>query len=515
MNEGARLQRLISVALALIVLQFCTVRHTDPDLWGHVLYGLETLSTGIQRVDPYSYALPPPAAWHNHEWLAEALMAWAYRGLGAPGLLLLQALLGGGAGLIGLWMVRDRCRQPLEALVVTFLFAAALAPGIQVRPQVFTYFFFAVLLGLFHLRRHHGRDWTPAIPPMIALWVNCHGGFLSGLGIFAVFEFAEALEAWLRGRREELTARVVLKRGAVLTAAGLAVLANPYGAEMLPMLGRSVTQIRSTITEWRSLELSAEFALPIALFAVVAFAWLLSRRDRPVYALLLLGVTGFLAVRHVRHIPFFALAAAACLPEHLESALRDRFLTPFDPTAAPPGFRRAMQVALLVGCLVLGGKVLGLHLDRPLGVGSEPGEYPAAAVRAMKAQRIQGNLLVFFDWAQYALWHLSPEVKVFFDGRFRTVYPADIEATYVEFQNGTPDRWRRALVEYPTDWVLVPVDLPVEDRVRQEPGWRLVYRDGVAALYGREASAVVRALGTAAPVVDGSAAAREEITYFP
>ncbi len=513
--DDPRIRFWIDVALALLVVQFCTHRHVDPDLWGHVLYGLEANRNGLPRFDPYAYSLPQPAEWHNHEWLAEAIMAGAYATLGPAGLLLLQAFLGSAAGLIGWWLVRDRCPRPLERTIVVFLFALTLAPGIQVRPQTFTYFFFAILLLVFHLRKHKGRDWTPAIPFVIAAWVNCHGGFLSGLGIYALFEFAEAVEAVLRGEGRSLTARVVLRRGSLLALAGAATLANPYGAGLFPMLGRSVTSIRTTITEWASLSLSPQYAIPIALIAVIGLAWTFSRRDRHLYQLALLGVTVFLGIRHVRHLPFVALTAAACLPEHLESALRSRMTASTSPQAPGAGGRRVLLGSIGVLILVLVAKISGLHLERPFGLPSDPGEYPLYAVRWMKESRTQGNLLVFFDWAQYSMWHLSPEVKVFFDGRFRTVYPPEIEQKYLDFQDGVSERWRRALDEHPTEWVLIPNDLPVAVLLEREPGWRRVYRDSVASLYGKESSDRVRPLVGAVPVEDPGPRAREAVTYFP
>ena len=508
---AAPLGRLFPVVLVLLVVHFSTMRHVDPDLWGHVLYGLASNESGLVRVDPYSYSQDPPAPWHNHEWIAESVMAYAYAWLGPAGLILLQALLGSGAGLLGLWIIRDRCTQPLEQALLAFFLAVCLAPGIQVRPQTFTYFFFALLLFLLHLRKHKGRDWTPAIPLVIALWVNCHGGFLSGLGIYALFEAGEAAEAWLRGQRDQLAPKVVLKRGAILLCSGAATLANPYGAELYPMLQRSVMSIRHTITEWASLSFSLDYAFPILLLVLAALSWAFTRRDRHLYQLGLLLVTAFLAVRHVRHIPFLAMTAAACLPEHLQSALRRILPEPRVP-ATPP---RAMSAALGMCIAALSFKIAGLHLDRPLGLPSEPGEYPLQAVRHMKERKLEGNLLVFFDWAQYGMWHLCPRMKVFFDGRFRTVYPPEIEEDYLEFQEAQSDRWRQALDRYPTEWVLMPLDAPVVARMAREPGWTLVYQDGLCALFGRGDSPRVRPQLGAAPLVDRGPAALEAVTWFP
>ena len=62
----------------------------DPDLWGHIRFGLDTLQAGaVVRTDPYSY-LSGGQPWINHEWLSELLMALAWDRLGPPGLVALK-----------------------------------------------------------------------------------------------------------------------------------------------------------------------------------------------------------------------------------------------------------------------------------------------------------------------------------------------------------------------------------------------------------------------------------------
>ena len=50
----------------------------DPDLWGNLRFGLDTLSAlRVTTVDPYSFTQDIP--WMNHEWLSQAMMAVAYQ----------------------------------------------------------------------------------------------------------------------------------------------------------------------------------------------------------------------------------------------------------------------------------------------------------------------------------------------------------------------------------------------------------------------------------------------------
>ena len=60
-------ERLLRVAIwcaFLVVISFTTA---DPDLWGHVRFGLDILrDANIHQVDAYSFA--SDRAWVNHEW---------------------------------------------------------------------------------------------------------------------------------------------------------------------------------------------------------------------------------------------------------------------------------------------------------------------------------------------------------------------------------------------------------------------------------------------------------------
>ena len=67
----------------------------DPDLWGHVRFGLDILrDRALVSIDPYSFT--QDVAWMNHEWLSEVVMGLAQRTAGPLGLAALKALLAAG-----------------------------------------------------------------------------------------------------------------------------------------------------------------------------------------------------------------------------------------------------------------------------------------------------------------------------------------------------------------------------------------------------------------------------------
>ena len=71
------------VLLAILIAD--SNRRADPDLWGHIRFGQAFIANRhlIDR-DPYSYSAPG-APWHDYEWLAEVVIAFAYNAAGVVG----------------------------------------------------------------------------------------------------------------------------------------------------------------------------------------------------------------------------------------------------------------------------------------------------------------------------------------------------------------------------------------------------------------------------------------------
>jgi hypothetical protein len=74
---------------------FCLTNNvTDPDLWGHIRFGLDMLGRGaIPRFDTYSYTTHGKP-WINHEWAAEAIFAVLFHSLGGAGIVMLRLAIG-------------------------------------------------------------------------------------------------------------------------------------------------------------------------------------------------------------------------------------------------------------------------------------------------------------------------------------------------------------------------------------------------------------------------------------
>jgi hypothetical protein len=120
------------------------------------------------------------------------------------------------------------------------------------------------------------------------------------------------------------------------------------------------------------------------------------------------------------------------------------------------------------------------------GIRIDPSQFafPVRAVALMDHARAEGNLIIDFDWGEYVIWHLGPRVKVSIDGRRETVYSSQVLARDLDFR-GARLCWRALVQIVDPSFALLRRGLRSDERMRSEPGWRVVYEDPVCSLFVR------------------------------
>ena len=124
--------RVALIATALVAAAYAATHAVvDPDLWGHLRFGLDALAAhGLVSTDPYSFTQDVP--WINHEWLSETVLAWWWRIGGVPGILLMKAaILGGAFALDGVqfFVLRRRAGRGFVAHGVSFRLCLETSPA--------------------------------------------------------------------------------------------------------------------------------------------------------------------------------------------------------------------------------------------------------------------------------------------------------------------------------------------------------------------------------------------------
>ncbi len=486
------LDRWLTVFVWVVAYVFvCGLILADPDLWGHTLYGLRAWDQGVftERTDPFSYTAPH-AIWINHEWLTELQLAWVYSGFSNPGLWMWRNLWVLVVFLCAAAELR-RQRANLAASTVLLLYGAECISQFVVfaRPQVPTLALFTLFLLI--LKRHadgvsQREIWF--LPPLMALWVNLHGGFLAGVGtagVYTLLDIGHRIRKGWNWSWESLNLPLV---GLLVL---LATLVNPYGYHLHVMLWDHLAT-EQFVVEWQPLWAARQAPTYYVPLVLLGLSLPLSRRWNLGDALILL-VIGSQAVSHIRHVSLLAAACLVLLPGPLSESLPRLFQHLTSVLEQPSRwFLRVIAVCSAAGILIVlqirGTVDLWQHGLAPWDVGVEsrspvPG-MPVRAVKLLNQLKVSGNLLTDYGWAQFIFWQ-APQFKLAFDGRYRTVYSSQLEEEFLSFQRSgrVQPQQTPMLDKYPTEIVLLPVGAGAVSYLSKRSDFVEIYRDDQAIIW--------------------------------
>lgn len=538
-NAGASPRGWLDLLLHAAVLAACSMamanNMAEPDLWGHVQYARDAMRDGLPTTATYTYTAEG-TPWINHELLSEYLFAVGVDTIGVSSLLIAKVAL----GLLVLSLVL-RCAlrkgiSPFAAYFVAILTATNLTFFWVLRPQLFSLVFFALLLAILswcfegwegNWQLSLGRFRKPAseplplnyssrrmrflwsVPVLMFVWANTHGAFLAGLCVFIAYLTLRGVEAaTCRGR----AAIGLLKRFAMMIAASvLATLINPYGGRLHVWLVESLLPPRPEIIEWLppplTWEVSSLAFLPFWLLLVLGIDSLVfSRKPKDFTHTILLAILAWQAVEHRRHIALLAIAFAYWMPQHVGEWLQ-RLGLGRDNRSFSSAFTPRVRWAfggLVFAALAFVGKNL---FDQTGMICVRRELYPVSAFQYVSDQRLQGKMVVAFDWAQYAIMAFGAEserdegLRVHFDGRYDTCYPREIVDMNFDFEMGdmgpgTRYRSRTSpkkidgsrLLEFNQPDLLLMGRMrpePIRILAQQKERWVLLYQDELAQLWGR------------------------------
>lgn len=407
-----------------------TATGTDPDLWGHVRFGLDWLDARtLPAIDPYSFTQDRP--WINHEWLSEALMAAAYRAGGSAGLVLLKVLIMGTA--IAMLGARIQGATPIvRASIMMLAIVGALPLSATVRPQLWSLLGLVLLATFLNQERPTPRRILLAAA-LFAAWANLHGGWITGGG-------ALALHAVIRSIRAPRDRTAWLVMGLLCL---LATLLNPYGTGLWRFLAATVRASRPDIGEWQPFSSSEPPIMWVSIVAPTVLVLLLVRQraTRPpieTSAVVVLLIAAGLRVSRVA--PLVCPAALVLLAPFVRSAWGR-----LGNWAAPSGAAAVIMLAPgIVGIAAAGPPVTRVMRCLPISA-----DWAPDLVTGARLQGLSGRLWVTFDWGEYAIWHFGPALRVSVDGRRETVYSDDVVQWHRAVERGEPDALMRMVALQP------------------------------------------------------------------
>jgi len=440
----------------------------DPDLWGHLRFGLDMLETkDIIQVDPYSY-LTTGQTWINHEWLAELIFALSWIAVGSIGLQLLNL---GICSLTFTFAFIYLTRQGIKPLRITILLIPSLillSPAIlTIRPQIFSYFLFVTMIIIIFRVEQGNIGWLWITPFIMGACFNLHGGFLAGLGILILWGFLHLIV------NRHLWKKVIPP----LLACVVATFINPYGMDLVIFLLRTATVSRPEIVDWQPLAINSFMGIFYLLSLVISVLGLVfSRRRHSVVMIILFSILILLPLIAKRHLQLTAIAIFLIAGEHIWDSW-DRALSRVKrekQDSSWVAFLPLITAIAIILFLTPNFKEIMINVDNSY--------YPVDNVALLKQAGSDGNLVINFEWGEYAIWHLGPRIKVSIDGRRETVYSSEIYEKYKNFRRGV-DNWDALLSDYAADIVLIDKSSPTYNLLVLRSDWQVVHEDNVSVLF--------------------------------
>ena len=460
---------LLACVVAAVALPTAMRSQAGPDLWWHVHTGQRILDDArIPAVDDLSYTAPGEA-WANHEWLTQVVFAWVHGAMGGTGLVLLRAVLFVATVALLTLVVERRVQNPALTLAVVAPAVVFAEPYLNVRAHTFTYLLLMVLIFVLDRVRADSASGLVALPVMMALWANLHGGFVLGLGLVSLTLGHIAL-------RERADRRRLYVLGATGAAALVATFLNPAGLGLFAYLVSELGAEHSLISEWQPAAGATLLGVLVVAGAVLVVS-VLARRP-PALPLTVMMVGSVLAtLRHARFFVVVALVGAVAVAEVLPLAVA-RLQRPRRGISV----RRSYAPAALVMMAGAAGLIFTVQApERLAGLEVLDGSAPVGAAEFLEAEQLGPNLASHLEWGGFFIATLSDDYKVAVDGRNLTVYDDEWVDGYLRaMQAGT--LLGVSGLEMTDVWVLRPDSAQVE-ALDASSAWTRAYGDAEAVVF--------------------------------
>lgn len=470
------------IFLGLVLL----IQLNDPDYYWHLSAGeIIWQSAALPAADPFSYTFGG-RPWVAHEWLFELALYGLHQAAGDEGVRIGTAALASGTLYLS-YRSASRFLPSTLALATMLLWLPALSVWFVPRPQLITYLLFSLMLHwLLDFRQRGATAPLVLMPPVMALWVNCHGAYLLGLLLPVLFLVGEGwrlrlTEAAEPGARQRLSC---LARLTVLAILATAINPDAFACWLYPFQVLDMSYANSIIAEWRSPDFRSGygrlFLLPLLAFVLAATY----RRRRP-DALESLLPLFFLAagLSSVRHIP---LAGLALIPATAQAFAE----TDWGERAQALLTRRAAlgDLEYRLNWLLLAFLFGAFALLHPYQRGRQQdwlkGSLPVQAADYIEAHGLRGRLFNEYGEGGYLIHRLFPRLRVFVDGR-ADLYGDDFLREFQRIRNAGPG-WDQAFDRWAVDIVVCQREAPLRALLLQRGDFRVVHDDAVHSVLLRK-----------------------------
>lgn len=462
------------------------------DHWWHVATGrLMRAEMRIPPVDVFSFTYEG-APWHNNEWGFSLFISLVWDHAGTVGFFLYRWLVLFGIALFLVGAVAERRKETgagppslaFSLSLVAFILLV-LQIRIGIRPHLLGYLFLSALV--WRLQRpllwKDRRSLLVQAAVFFAVWAFFHYSWTLGV-VVALAAIGDRYLQWRWGdaagflRETHVFVREHRAKTAVafllLVVCGVMLAASGPLSFILSHLS-GVEDIYEWQSYWSWLSVHPFFALTALYFVAFVLSAFAAFRRAPLYCLMMIAVAA-LSLRSIRFQSEFLIISLPVVIAMMASF----FVSRPDRTVRP--------LTAAVFCLMLWVALAGntLLLGREWGMGVSTVQNPVLVADFMDERRLSGNLYATnTSYHAYFMFRSWPQVKVFFDGRHRQVYPSEFIRDV--FSLSFADTVARYPVEYVVKYIAITgLERPEDDLLHARPsGYELAYFDQHWALFMR------------------------------
>ena len=484
------------VILILAVLLYYPSRTEDYDIWYHLKFGEHFVKNLTFKLDHSMFSwTPADPNWRYGIWLGSSVLYMAYKMFSVYGLYIVQWLIFAAIILL-YWIFIKVIGDSLDINHIASLmlvFIALNLTAIYIKPELFTTLFFTLALFIYFYTKFTSKNLFLIYPILLFVWVNTHGGYLTGL-IFISIVLAGEVFNYFFLKMNQLTGRLLKYLTISVIASYFAVIFNPYGLDYhIGIIKSLITkeymgyamQVYAWIDMWRYLFPKTEFAyrfvdtawalvIMLTSFSVLSI-YLYTKKKFFDITIILLSVVFFnIGMNAARVTIFLPLIWMFSMLYILKKADALNIKRKFAPVALMVFFVMALYISDLA--------IINLE-DRSWFGSNLEADAPVKEVEFVKKNKLPGPIFNDYLIGGYLIWAMYPDYKVFIDPRYGP-YWKEVGPDYFELlENMNVESLKKFTSKYPfkivllhmRDWNLIFLFLSL-------PEWRLLYFDKTAVV---------------------------------
>jgi len=459
----------------------------DGDTGYHIRAGEYILETrSVPQYDIFSFHTPP-LPWTAHEWLSEVVMAVLHQSFGLTGVVVFFSCLIAAVYYLIFRQLRKDGGNIFAVVVIVILVFATSHLHWLARPHIFSLLLLVIWYRILDNYEYRGINQLFVLPPLMVLWVNLHGGYITGIILLGIYCSGNLLRCCQNDPAARAKAYDRFRSYFVyLCGCLVATLINPYGYRILLFPFKLVGNkfLMDHVHEFLSPNFHEPLIFKYLLLLTMAMLAVSSKRLTVIELILLLFFTN-MALFSIRHVTLYAIVVVPIIIKradelighadgNLARVFRQRAAGIAEIDGAARGFFWPMAGVAMVVVLAAQG-IIRFKFDEGL--------HPVAAVEFLKQEKIQGNLFSSDASGDYIIYAAWPEHLVFIDGR-SDMYGEAIAKEYYKVTRCEPG-WEQVLDKYRIDLILYEAASNLSHYLGKKDEWGLIYADKVAHIYVR------------------------------